>query len=714
MSGADNESALSPRPLTGRTVFSTIISRSYLAFAAVLLQGLNRHHPAAEVCVWLFDDGEYPPTDADARFRNVCGIFDSDELESLRIYYNALELATCLKPQVMKTHFAEGADRVIYLDADIAVFHPLDEVFALLDKGASAVFTPHITQPLPRDGCKPGDLDILTSGTYNLGFLALAACPETMKFLSWWEQWLKTHCFSDKSQGVFTDQKWMEFGLSFLKDARVLHDPSYNVAYWNLHYRSLAQSEDGWMVNGKILRFFHFSGFNPKMPGILSKHQDRFATLPEPVARLLEWYAGQVRAAGYETIHKFPPPDAKFSNGVEVDIGVRTQFQKLTLLGRKFTAPLDENGDFYRWLIRPVNGTINDGSPVITNYLKGIYDLRPDVRQAFPDLSQHGDLFLNWVRTSGWIELGLSKTLLLHGLKPVRDKPTHVPPEPNIRAVTYFGYLGSRLGIGEAARGNIGGLRVNGLEVDAIDISDMSSSETGEWDCQPGQEQNTPADSKFNIFHVNPDQLLIFRDKFFPTFSKRRYNIGVWAWETLKFPVEWTDRFALLDEIWVGGSFMAKSIADVSPVPVIHMPHVVNIPPTKPDRKRFGISDGETVFLFMFDFFSTTARKNPKAVIEAFRKAFIPSDPVRLIIKSMNGANREEFVKLQELARGLKVTFLDRALSGEERFVLMASCDVYISLHRAEGFGLCIAEAMAMGKPVIATGWSGKHGFYGN
>jgi glycosyltransferase involved in cell wall biosynthesis len=315
------------------------------------------------------------------------------------------------------------------------------------------------------------------------------------------------------------------------------------------------------------------------------------------------------------------------------------------------------------------------------------------------------------IRTSGRAELGRSKVLIFHESAGVQKKPVSPLPEPNPQVVTYFGYLGSRLGIGEAARGNIGGLRAQGLEVHAIDASQFSSSETGEWDSTIRPEQAILPDSKFNIFHINPDQLLNLRGEFEVAFLKRRYNIGVWAWETLKFPEEWFDRFALLDEIWVGGSFMGKAIADVSPVPVIHMPHIVNVPQTQPDCRRFGIPNDEFVFLFMFDFFSTTARKNPAAVIESFRKAFGPNDPVRLFMKSMNGSNSEEFARLQDLARGLKVTFLDQALNGEERFVLMASCDAFVSLHRAEGFGLCIAEAMAMGKPVVATGWSGNMDF---
>ncbi|MEJ0088727.1 MAG: glycosyltransferase [Limisphaerales bacterium] len=678
----------------------------------MLVESLNRHHPEAKVCVWLLDDGEYPPLNCNARFRNVREVLQPDELESLRLYYNVLELATSLKPRLMKAHLGEGADRAVYMDPDIAVFRPLQRVFDLLNGGTSAVFTPHFTQPLPQDGHKPNDLEILTSGTYNLGFLAVAACAEVQNFLSWWDHWLKTYCFSDKSKGVFTDQKWAEFGPSLLKDGRVLHDTAYNVAYWNLHYRELVHSEAGWTVNGQDLCFFHFSGFNPKTPDILSKHQTRFSVLPEAVARLLKWYAGKVLASGHEALEKIPLPNVQFSNGIKVDIGVRAQFQKLILCGKKFVAPLDAKGAFYQWLLRPADVATNGGSPVITNYLKGVYDVVSRERQIFPDvMGRHKHFFLKWIRTSGWAEMGLSKTLVFHEPNSATKLLNGHQTEPDSRGVNYFGYLGSRLGIGEAARGNIDALHVRGLDVQAINVSHMSSSEMGEWDLQPAELENVLPDSNINIIHINPDQLHIFREsKGMPSLGGY-YNIGVWAWETLKFPEEWFDRFALLDEIWVGGSIMAKAISAVSPVPVVHVPHVVKVPQMQPDRKRFGIAADETVFLFMFDFFSTTARKNPQAVIESFRKAFTPNDPVRLFMKSMNGTNKEEFAALQETARGMKVTFLDQALDGNERYVLVASCDIFVSLHRAEGFGLCIAEAMAMGKPVIATGWSGNMDF---
>ncbi len=718
MSRIQNKSCPDAHASGNQTTFFTIVSRSYLSFAAVLVESLNRHHPEAKVCVWLLDDGEYPALNCNACFRNVHEVFKPDELASLRIYYDVLELATSIKPRLMKTLLDEGADKVIYMDPDIMVFQPLKEVFDLLDGGASAVFTPHITQPLPQDGQKPNDWEILTSGTYNLGFLAVTACPEVQNFLSWWDQWLKTHCFSDKSKGVFTDQKWAEFGPSLLKDARVLHDPAYNVAYWNLHYRQLAHSEAGWTVNGHDLCFFHFSGFNPKVPGILSKHQTRFSVLPKPLAELLKWYAGKVRAADYEAVQKLHLLEAHFSNGVKVDIGVRSQFQKLTLGGKSFVTPLSAQGAFYQWLLRPAGNALNGGSPVITNYHKGIYDMLAHVRQVFPEvMGQHKIAFLNWVKTSGLMDLNLSKALVFHGLEatPVlsaEPAPSH-QSAPKMRCVNYFGYLGSRLGIGEAARGNINGLLAHDLKVNAIDVSHMSSSEIGEWDSQPAEMENALSDSKINIIHVNPDQLLIWRESAGTPSLNEYYNIGVWAWETLKFPDEWCDRFALLDEIWVGGSFMAKAITEASPVPVVHMPHIVNVPRVTADRKRFGIAADETVFLFMFDFFSTTARKNPQAVVEAFRKAFTPADPVRLFIKSMNGTNKEEFAKLQEMAQGLKVTFLDQALDGNGRHILMASCDIFVSLHRAEGFWTLHRRGHGDGKTGHRHRMERQHGFHG-
>src|SRR5262249_23190988 len=124
------------------------------------------------------------------------------------------------------------------------------------------------------------------------------------------------------------------------------------------------------------------------------------------------------------------------------------------------------------------------------------------------------------------------------------------------------------------------------------------------------------------------------------------YNIGAWAWELPRFPDRWYDRFAYYDEIWVGSSFIASALSHISPIPVIRIPPVMaSVAPMTPDETpREWTAEGrrrqdEFLFLFLFDVHSHLARKNPLAIIEAFRQAFQPSEPVRLILKCVNASS---------------------------------------------------------------------------
>lgn len=283
-------------------------------------------------------------------------------------------------------------------------------------------------------------------------------------------------------------------------------------------------------------------------------------------------------------------------------------------------------------------------------------------------------------------------------------------PRRNPRGINYAGYLSAGFGLGEAARGYVEALSLRGYDVLRIDADELLPGRGPE---KGGLLRRTVRGNgglhRVNIVHINPDLLNTFRTLAGADFFRNRYTIGIWAWETPVFPGKWSDRFDLVDEIWVGGGFMARGISMASPVPVLVMPHVVRTRMTGADRERFGLDPDEFIFLFSFDFHSTLSRKNPMAVIEAFRKAFDPRENARLVLKSLNGAESpRQMAALMEAADGLRVSFIDRSLNEDERSALMASCDCFVSLHRAEGFGLGMAEAMAMGKPVIATGWSGN------
>jgi glycosyltransferase involved in cell wall biosynthesis len=201
-----------------------------------------------------------------------------------------------------------------------------------------------------------------------------------------------------------------------------------------------------------------------------------------------------------------------------------------------------------------------------------------------------------------------------------------------------------------------------------------------------------------------------YRDKG-PRFFAGRYNIGLWYWEQEHFPIRWHSSFDYYDEIWVPSEFTRGAIAAVSPIPVrkITYPFYLDETEAVPGRARFSLADNACVFLFTFDFFSTTDRKNPAAVIAAFRRAFRQDDAAILVIKSINWEReRERRNSLGRQAEGAKVVFSDGHISTAEMNALFASADCYVSLHRSEGLGLGMAQAMYLGKPVIATNYSGN------
>jgi len=196
-------------------------------------------------------------------------------------------------------------------------------------------------------------------------------------------------------------------------------------------------------------------------------------------------------------------------------------------------------------------------------------------------------------------------------------------------------------------------------------------------------------------------------------FFDQRYTIGFWHWETANFPEQWHDRFAYLDEIWVDSGYVQKTLAAVAPIPVVNVRLPLHAPqPAGLTRAELGLPDDRFLFLFVFDMASGMERKNPLGLIRAFRLAFRPDEPVHLAIKVSRGEKHPaEFAALRRAADRAGVTLLDRLLPRGEVLALLADCDAYVSLHRSEGLGLPLIEAMYLGKPVVATGYGGVTDF---
>ena len=216
---------------------------------------------------------------------------------------------------------------------------------------------------------------------------------------------------------------------------------------------------------------------------------------------------------------------------------------------------------------------------------------------------------------------------------------------------------------------------------------------------------------RVNLMTFSFDYARRFARDMGPQFFAGRHNIGLWYWEQERFPVRWHSAFDYYDEIWVPSEFTRQSIAAVSPIPVrrITYPFYLNEAEAIPDRKRLDLPEDAFVFLFNFDFLSTTHRKNPAGVIDAFQHTFRKDDNAVLVMKSINWEHdRVGREALGRQAAGASILFLDSHVPGAEVNALFASADCYVSLHRSEGLGLGMAQAMYLGKPVIGTGYSGN------
>ena len=218
-----------------------------------------------------------------------------------------------------------------------------------------------------------------------------------------------------------------------------------------------------------------------------------------------------------------------------------------------------------------------------------------------------------------------------------------------------------------------------------------------------------------NIICINPD--ILNRLPFWVTYPEwtKNYNIGYWFWELENFPPAWQYATHMVDEIWVATEFIAQAMRKSGKKVVkIPFPLEFDLPPEHMNKEYFGLNPNEFTFLFSFDFLSAIERKNPQATIKAFKQAFPQGDhSVRLILKTMNSSHYLPLRKNLEalIDQDPRIEIRDEHLTQDEMRGLIRSSDCYISLHRAEGLGLGLAEAMYLGKPTIATGYSGNTEF---
>ena len=693
------------------SAFVTIAFSNYVDRARVLFESLRITHPDSRLFFLAMDR----PGFAAQQLGSLANVLTLEEVGftkrdtfKRRTIYTPLEFATSVKARLLLDRLRDF-QRVTYLDPDIQVFQELRVSEDLLHR--EVLLTPHMVRPVPNDGRNLTSADLGIFGNHNLGFISATKGSETA--LGWWDSMLEHE--GDFRQGhSFTDQKIADH-LVNICDLGVVRYAGWNVAYWNIHEREIAADE---------LVFFHFSGFNPDAPGILTKFfaqngRHRYFAR-EWLTPVLRDYAGKcIQARGSEKA---------------LSLGKVTFFEDFPVLRDLIRRSyIDESG--YRpppsgrkalgqWLFE--TGTGIAGSPLVPPIAMAFFLMRSDLQYTFAGVSHgdpdHGSRLLPWLANDPEAKKFLSDVLDEIGQphtgfpSPSQVYPTFHgfrQPHPTF-GVNHIAYFGEKMGIGSASE----------LLFDLISGADVPQHKislpnvlrnNGSLKFSPSTGQGLLKHSH-TILGVNGDQVL---DLFAlsNSFSTQGKRIGYWWWESEVLPPAQVQAARKFNEIWVGSNFVRELLRQqiTQPVKLVQLP-LGKKAASKIRSGRKVRGSGPTRFFHNSSLASDPKRKNPLGVAVAYMKTFSAQDAATLRLHLTGSgeapwafAALEEIVSLTQHRADIEIT--TNRMSGDDLAHEIESADCFVSLHRSEGLGLNIRDAIAFGTPVIATAYGGNMDF---
>ena len=696
----------------------TICTPDYLPGMRVLMDSVKTTNPDVDLYALVIGVDGQGNKDAVLNEVNLFSEKDAltkDEIEDMPFVYDVVEFANSLKPFGFRWLMEQQKyETLIYLDSDIEVYQSLGKVLDAL-KDFPIVVTPHALEPVPEDGLLPNSLDISLAGIYNLGFIGVR--HDAQAFIKWWCDRLRFDCIFDQARGLFADQKWIDWAPA-LFEVGVLKDPTLNVAYWNIHERDIGllqgpDSKSVYGVNGAPLTFFHFSGFDSDRPETLSKHTGLMARVSpkdnDALMSLCKLYAS--KKADFSQ-HSDVTNDYAYSEIAPGVLSTKPIVRALrdartggylSILDRE--RPASDGAAFVSWLLTP------QGRWSLTPLEVGFWLTREDLRFGQKMLDMFSARTLKeW--SKGSPEYGLELKRLRREVS-VRNEFISGPQKPTINphsGVSVLGYANAELGLGEAGRRLFSAVRLTGLPTELVALRDHISRDNHR---VLSEVHDFPSYSTV-ISSVNADYATMVARRFDLKRNDTRH-IGYWAWELEELPSHHISAIDAVDEIWTMSKFVQKAVEAKTEKKVSVVPVAFRAPsaPTTFTRKMLGLPTDKFTFMTSFDYLSIPKRKNPESTIKAYLSTFRESDGACLIVKSINSNQNPEYrASLKTLASNRSdILFFDRYLSSIENLALIELADCFVSMHRSEGFGLNMADAMALGTPVVSTNYGGNLDF---
>ena len=695
----------------------TVVSAAALAPARVLAGGLAQHHPDVRLTALALT-----PTEPDEPF-DVVRLSELG-LEDLGCptTHSWPAYAALLRPAFVRWLLDADDEPVLFLDPAVDVVAPMRAMEAAL-ADHPLVLVRRLPGLLAEDDLRPREIEYAKAGLISPAAFGVTASAEVREQLDWLVDSLRRAGRWPTDEGLV---QWLDLmPTRFPETVHVLDDPGMLASVWNLHDHTLRPAPGRRItIDGAPLSTIHFDGFDPERPHWLSRLGNRVRVIDDPVlVELCESYARRLKAAEGRDVLYLDHVGEPLANGMLFEGRLKDLYDEALLDNQDFGDLCSPEGTerFLAWLHAPAPVGAGAG---LNRYVYRVYFERPDIAVAYADLDAQAEEFAAWCWVYGQTEMGIPAEFLPHRPAFVEDEGLPDLPEPAEEGVdpadlgvNVAGYFTGAFGLGAAARLYLACLQdqdipVRTTTVEVVHPEDIPGAPAEEYGRVRFSDLEGAAEARFNLVLVNPEELPQFADVLGEEFFQERTSIGVWAWETDFIPDYWAERFELFDEIWVYSRFVAENLSRVSPVPVVPIP----IPIVTPDREgqdlELDLPDGFR-FLFMFDFNSTAQRKNPLGLIEAFKAAFAPGEGPQLIVKTLHAHHHlDRLDELRWAANGRDdIHLIDSSLSRPQRDALLIDCDAFVSLHRSEGFGLGLAEAMAAGKPAIGTAYGGNVDF---